>query len=421
MTFDPSSGHAVVFSGLDVVEHESVEIDGVAVSKTLRPRDVDELARVLSKLEGSGLGVLVRGGGSALDCGNPPRRADLVLATDAITGIDEFDRDDGVLHVAGGTPLSDVRAAANAEGWELPLDPPGERATVGGVLARAGSGPRELGWGAARDCVLGLDVVLPGGMRTHCGGRVVKNVTGFDLAKLYTGSLGALGVIVGAWLRLRPRPGAVRTLSGAGDDGDALLEWSVGASRRVTARAVAVACPRAAREITGVETGAWHWWAELAGEEVAVDRDAAALLADGPGARNESDGIDAVRAFQGRRLDSGGLRARLDLLPTRLSETSAALRPEISGQLIYPGLGTLYAYAGPEALEAATRRCAEVVAGGASARGSGRVCLESLPPTAKTTGDVFHLSAGERRIFASLKQRFDPDSLLNPGRGPGAL
>lgn len=421
MTPDSTSSDAGVLSGLDTVEHEPVEIDGFEVSKTLHPRDADELADVLSKLEGSGLGVLVRGGGSALDRGNPPRRADLVLATDAITGIDEFDCDDGVLHVAGGTPLADVRAAANAEGWELPLDPPGETATVGGVLALAGSGPRELGWGAARDCVLGLDVVLPGGMRTHCGGRVVKNVTGFDLAKLYTGSLGALGVIDGAWLRLRPRPGVVQTFSGAGEDRDALLEWSLGVSRRLTARAVAVACPRAAREITGVETGAWHWWVELAGEEAAVERDAAALLADGPGARHGSDGLDAVRAFQGRRLDSGGLRARLDLLPSRLSAASAALVPAIFGQLIYPGLGTLYAYAGPETLEAATRLCAEVAAGGASVRGRGRVCLESLPPAAKTTGDVFHLSAGERRIFASLKQRFDPESLLNPGRGPGAL
>lgn len=421
MTPDLESTAERALSGLDARTHEPFRVDGFEIERTLCPRDADDVGHMLSELQGSGLGVLVRGGGSAFLRGNLPRRADLVLETRALSGIDEFDHNDGVMHVLAGTPLSEVRAAAHAEGWELPLDPPDERATLGGVLARAGTGPRELGWGPARDCVLGLDVVLPSGVRTHCGGRVVKNVTGFDLAKLYTGSFGSLGVIDGAWLRLRPCPEAVRVLQGQSDDPDLLIDWARQASRRVTARAVAVASPEAASEITGEQTDAWHWWTELAGEAAAVEQDAKGLLSESLKASLAPGGLDGVRDFQGRCLEPGGLRARLDLLPTRLAAASTALSSVTAGQLLYPGQGTLYAYAEARTVDIALQVSDEVAAAADAPRARGRVCLEAIPTAAKLAGDVFRLSGGERAILESLKQRFDPEGLLNPGRGPGGL
>ena len=109
-------------------------------------------------------------------------------------------------------PLRDVREALAASGWELSLDPPGRDSTVGGCLAAASVGPRALGLGLPRDQVLGLTVSLASGERVRCGGRVVKNVTGYDLNKLYTGSFGSLGVIESAWLRLRAAPRALGEL-----------------------------------------------------------------------------------------------------------------------------------------------------------------------------------------------------------------
>ena len=414
---DPAS----VLSGLSVTEHEPLEIDGFRISSTVRPRDANDLARALSELQGSGAGLLIQGGGTALERGNLPGRADLILATDALCGIDEFDCNDGVMHVQGGTPLSEVEAAAAVEGWEVPLDPPGEHATVGGILARAGTGPRELGWGPVRDCVLGLDVVLPGGVRTHCGGRVVKNVTGFDLAKLYTGSLGALGVIDGAWLRLKPSAEVVHVFHGWGRDRIRVLDGAVRASRWITARAVAVASPRAASHIEGEDTDAWHWWIELAGELAAVERDANGLLDENPEARKIFGGLDEVRAFQGRCLEPNGLRARLDLVPTDLVKVSAALLETAPGQLVYPGSGTLYAYSDAQGVRPAERACLGAARSVEGQRPRSRVCLEALPTVAKAGRDVFFLPAGERALLEALKRRFDPEALLNPGRGPGGL
>ena len=421
MTPAPSVDPASIRSRLGVTEHDPVEIDGFGISGTVRPRDAKEMARALSELQGSGMGLLIQGGGTALERGNLPARADLVLATGAMRGIDEFDANDGVMHVQAGTPLSEVETAAAAEGWEVPLDPPGDGATVGGVLARAGTGPRELGWGPVRDCVLGLDVVLAGGVRTHCGGRVVKNVTGFDLAKLYTGSLGSLGIIDGAWLRLKPRAEVVQALHGWGRDRSRVLDGALRASRRSTSRAVAVASPAAAGQIEGDPSGAWHWWIELAGESAAVERDANALLEESPEAREVSSGLHEVRAFQGRCLEPGGLRARLDLVPTDLAKVSAALSKTTPVQLIYPGLGTLYAYSDTQGVESAERACFDTARPVAGQRPRSRVCLEALPPGAKVGRDVFSLPSGERVLLQALKQRFDPEALLNPGRGPGGL
>ena len=167
--------------------------DGAAVSAVVR---------VLGEQRAT---ALVRGRGTRDSLGNRMGPVDVVLSTRALEGVDELDLQDGVVHVRAGTTLEALRDAVAPHGWEVPLGAP-VGASVGGALATASVGPRRLAQGPPRDCVLGLEVVLGSSERTRCGGRVVKNVTGFDLAKLYTGSFGCLGVIESGWLRLRPAP-----------------------------------------------------------------------------------------------------------------------------------------------------------------------------------------------------------------------
>ncbi|MDX1648862.1 MAG: FAD-binding protein, partial [Myxococcota bacterium] len=147
----------------------------------LRPADGGTLATALRVLAEHRLPALVRGGGTK----TPPGAgvgARVVLDTGALGGVRELDVDEGVAQVGAGLPLAELAAALEGSGWEAPLDPPGEAGTVGGALAAAAVGPR---FGHPRDVVLGLDVALATGERTRCGGRVVKNVTGYDLAKLH--------------------------------------------------------------------------------------------------------------------------------------------------------------------------------------------------------------------------------------------
>jgi len=180
-----------------VLRHAPLEVDDLGVGATVQPADGEALSRAVLALGRLGLAGIARGAGRHLALGNPPERADVFLATDRLSGVDAFEPSEGVCHAGSGVRLGDLRARIGAEGWEVPLDAPDD-ASLGGALAASVLGPRSHGYGAPRDAVLGLEVVLGTGERTRCGGRVVKNVTGYDLAKLYVGSLGTLAVIEGA-------------------------------------------------------------------------------------------------------------------------------------------------------------------------------------------------------------------------------
>jgi len=217
--------------------HDPVSIDGVPVEATLTPRDARSLGAALAALGAARCAAIPRGAGTQLGFGNVPRRAACFLSMEAFSGMDALDASEGVCHAGAGTPLAELRTRVAEAGWELPIDDAGRGGTLGGALATAALAPRALGWGRPRDVVLGCEVVLSDGTATRCGGRVVKNVTGYDMARLYTGSLGSLGVITGAWLRLRPRPEAVRVLqAGELDDqpdlGVLLLDGNVVAVNR---------------------------------------------------------------------------------------------------------------------------------------------------------------------------------------------
>ena len=206
----PEAGGQATLDALHAVADGSVRlldpperIAGSQLRARVEPADGEALALCLDVLSGRGEPVLVMGSGTRMDLGNPARGVSLGLSSRRLNGITEFDAADGVIQVLAGTPLSELSRRVESEGWLLPLDPSGAGGTVGGALATADCGPRQRGFGPVRDAVLGIDTVLASGERTRCGARVVKNVTGYDLAKLYVGSLGTLAVIEKAWLRLK--------------------------------------------------------------------------------------------------------------------------------------------------------------------------------------------------------------------------
>jgi len=143
-----------------VVEHAPVDVDGRPVEVTVRPGDGEAVAQTLAALAKSGLGAFVRGGGGRFGVGNRPSGGDVILSTERLVGIDVFEPAEGVCHARAGTTIADIRARVNPEGWDVPLDPPGERSTLGGTLAAAAVGPRCHGYGPPRDALLGLEVAF---------------------------------------------------------------------------------------------------------------------------------------------------------------------------------------------------------------------------------------------------------------------
>ncbi|WP_306369913.1 FAD-binding oxidoreductase [Nocardiopsis sp. CC223A] len=184
---------------------------GVVPAHAARPRDVDELAGLLAEATRNGWSVAARGGGTALDWGGRPTSVDLLVDTGALNRIDH-DPGDLVAEVGAGTPVAELAAVLAKAGQRLSVDPVRAGGTVGGLLATGLSGPRRLLTGALRSLVIGMTVVRPDGVVARSGGRVVKNVAGYDLAKLHVGGYGTLGVIASAAFRLHPLPPALRLI-----------------------------------------------------------------------------------------------------------------------------------------------------------------------------------------------------------------
>jgi len=189
-------------------------IAGVQPKLVVEPGTERELAEVLRLSSEAGLAVIPRGGGTKLGWGNPPARADLILSTARLTEVIEHAWADLTVTVEAGCTIQRLQETLAQHGQRLALDPlwP-EKATIGGVLSTNDSGALRLRFGALRDLIIGVTIALPDGTLASSGGKVVKNVAGYDLPKLATGALGTLGVITRAVFRLHPLPRSTRAFS----------------------------------------------------------------------------------------------------------------------------------------------------------------------------------------------------------------
>src|SRR5580692_3592812 len=192
---------------------------GVQPRFVLEPVNEPQVAAVLRLANDAGLAVIPRGGGTKLSWGNVPARADVILSTVRLDKIIEHPWADLTVSVEAGCTIQKLQSALAQHGQRLALDPlwPA-RATIGGVLSTNDSGSLRLRFGALRDLIIGVTLALPDGTLASSGGKVVKNVAGYDLPKLATGALGTLGVITRAIFRLHPLPRHTRSFTFAARD-----------------------------------------------------------------------------------------------------------------------------------------------------------------------------------------------------------
>jgi glycolate oxidase FAD binding subunit len=188
----------------------SDSVDGVVPDVVAYPRCTDEVAGAMGVAAAGGLRVVVRGAGTKLDWGNPPESVQLLIDLSRADGIIEHVSDDLVARVRAGTTLSQFAEGTSKAGQRFPVDEVVTGSTIGGVVATGISGPRRYLHGAVRDLVLGATIVRADGVVVHAGSKVVKNVAGYDLAKLFTGSYGTLGVLTELTVKLKPLPMAQR-------------------------------------------------------------------------------------------------------------------------------------------------------------------------------------------------------------------
>ncbi len=198
----------------NLTETSVAVVDGSKPALVAHPATRDELVESLRACSNLKAAVIPVGFGSWIDCGNPLKRASVVLSLDRLNRIIDYSPPDLTATVEAGMSLGEFNAAAAVEGQWLALDPPGMRqSTIGAVAACNSSGPLRLAYGTPRDHVIGLRVAHIDGSESKSGGRVVKNVAGYDINKLYIGSFGTLAVITEVTLKLRPLPECTETVA----------------------------------------------------------------------------------------------------------------------------------------------------------------------------------------------------------------
>lgn len=190
-------------------------VEGVEPSCVVEPGSVEEISDVMKLAARENLAVAPRGSGTKMHIGNPPAALDLIVSTTRLNEIIEHVPGDQIIRLQSGAKLSDVLERVSGSDQLLGLDPPetNDGATIGGVVATNSTGLQRLRYGTVRDLIIGITVVLHDGTVAKAGGKVVKNVAGYDLGKLFTGSFGTLGIIATANFRLHPIPDVSRTVS----------------------------------------------------------------------------------------------------------------------------------------------------------------------------------------------------------------
>jgi glycolate oxidase FAD binding subunit len=431
------------FRELDGKRDADLAVDGILPPLWCEPASAGELAGVLKLANEHGAAVMPRGGGSRMGLGMPPRSADLLVSTRALQRVVEYEPADMTITVEAGLGLNDLQQRLNAEGQFLALDPPSaDRATIGGIVASNASGPIRLQYGSARDLVIGTRVANADGVLTKAGGRVVKNVAGYDLNKLYTGSLGTLGVIVELSFKLHPLPQRRGTVLTAFDDLDAcasvvkrLMRSAFGPS------ALEVLNPAAARAVpSGLDVSPRGWLLAVlvSGFEKAVLRateEIAALCRDGGRAEIRPDDADSGKLWGAIRdladsSDSSRPLLKFGMPPSRSLEALEHLRWNLDRRgcpatlVAQAGTGLVYGRLEPsEWSDADLDQLAALVRdlrAFAVERG-GSLVLESCPVALKERVDVWGEVGPSLDLMRSLKEKLDPRGTLNRGRYVGGI
>jgi glycolate oxidase FAD binding subunit len=213
------AGGARDSDGVIAKRNDALRLGTLSPARVLEPADGVELAGALAAAAGAGESVVLHGGGTLQRSANPPARYDSALLTTRLVAVHEYEPRDLTIGIGAGTTLATLRRMLGEHRQVLPLDAPlPARATIGGTLAAGWAGPRRATYGRARDLLIGATVALTDGTLAVCGGMVVKNVTGYDLGKLYVGSQGTLGAIVRANFKVLPAPPEQRLAISTFDD-----------------------------------------------------------------------------------------------------------------------------------------------------------------------------------------------------------
>jgi glycolate oxidase FAD binding subunit len=447
---------AGLLGGSVILPVGDIEIDEVTPQAVVRPVDRLQISELLLWASSEHLSVLPRGGGTRSGLGNVPRKADVILDLGAFDQLIDYQPADMTATVEAGMTLATLQERLTPGGEFVPIESAQHgRSTVGGVLAVGAGGPLSHSYGLPREWLIGMSVMGTNGVSTKSGGKVVKNVTGYDLNKLYTGSLGTLGVIVEATFKLLPVDpqsgmllASFPTLSDSLSAGRKLLHSSVSpmGCHSVTAgvsRKLQDSTQAASQDLGLGDEDTSLFFAFYSGRSQATRRRleeaAAILLAEGANAVQRIEGPAAkgllrwITDAPPQISDDAALVMKVSVQSKSSARTSAecsdiVLFGEKPEQMADPGFGTIRLFwpkygdiqsthsMEPQPIIDAIQQVRQVVA-----RYEGSAIVEQCPITTKTQIEVWGDYPDSLAIMQSIKNRFDPNGILNPGRFLGGI
>lgn len=405
-------------------------VAAVAAGVVVAPESEQQVAAALALADAEGLNVVVRGGGTQMRLGYPPRAADIVLCTTNLGDVVEYNPHDLTITVQAGMRLVDLQQVLGASRQFLALDPAlSPEATIGGLIATNATGPLRLRYGGVRDQIIGVRVVTADGTIAKGGGKVVKNVAGYDLPKLFTGSLGTLGVIVAASFRLYPLPAASRTVVITGPAPSQLCDLA----QRVLASSlepVALCVGGIAGEPTSVAMAVrFHSVADAVAEQATRLGELAGEA--GISARSLTDDDESAfwqerqQAMRPDKSRTGTMLLKVSVLPTDVEHwierlTGVATQLGLSARYdAQAGHGLIFAeLSGSDEAMVATVEPLREAAGPLPERGS--MVVWDAPPAVAAHVDVWGPSPA-LALMRQIKHSFDPNATLNPGRFIGRI
>ncbi|MGH9342386.1 MAG: FAD-binding oxidoreductase, partial [Terriglobia bacterium] len=405
------------------------------------PRSEDEVARVLKRAAECGLAVIACRNATKLGVGGIPRRYDVALSLRNLSEIRRFEPGDLTVSAGPGIELEDFQRLLDRHRLWLPLDPPGGgRASLGGIVAANSSGPLRLKYGTPRDWVLGMRIATPDGKIIKTGGQVVKNVAGYDLSRLLTGSYGTLGVIVEINLKLFPLPAArsswrvpVASLDVAHEFRRKFLQSPLDPSRMVLldGGAAALAHGNASEGSNGPEDR-FEIWLEFSGSDRVLARCAQTLgeLAQTAGVGADALAEDIALAGWNRIADFSALLLESCkhlvtlrvMLPIASSEGFVELVTSEAKKLgvrracfCQNGVGIVRACLMPEEFDPGLAALVTRLRTQAIERG-GALVIEQCSTELKKHVDVWGPAGSDFGLMHKLKELWDPKGTLSPGR-----
>ena len=420
-------------------------IDGKRPASIVHPTSADEVTDLLREATVHKHAVCPVGRGAFLHLGGVPTRYDQALCTRGLDGVIDYQPTDMTVRVQAGLSIATLQAALGEGDQWLPLDPPlPERATVGGMIAANLTGPCRFSQGTVRDFLIGIRVVRADGTLIKGGGQVVKNVAGYDVPKLYCGSLGTLGVIVEATFQVRPRPQSQALLAvefaDAEHAGAAALRLA-GSDLQPFFVELANFGPPADGMLSTPGRGPYHVFIGLAGleEEVADQRRRIPeLLLD----EGEADGVSDVTELDTDRAAAlsytlrdfpvsgdADLRCKVSLPPSQVARFCADLEAETARHelavklLARAGNGIVYGAFTPIVPPGSDEELLALVqwTRAWAAQHHGFAVVEEISPELKGRIDVWGSVRTAFPLMKRLKASLDPHGLLNPGRFVGGL